>query len=288
MVAKEWMGGLLRTPPRYVTVAEAMRESAEGPHRDALDAIQIALPGRDRCPTVFHGGSGSPLVYLHSGAGIDARDPVALALATHHELFAPVHPGFERLADLDEINDLHDLAFYYDELLKALDLYRVPILGHSFGAMVAAELAAHVPARVSRLMLAAPIQLWRDDERIADMFAVQQLAVDRDGCHHPDAFSRGIAAVGRFLWPIADRGLRMRLGRITAPTLLLWGSEDRFVPIGYAAKFAAEIPNATVEVLPGAGHMAPVEQLPAFVACVEAFLAADSVEMTRAWGQQLE
>ena len=60
---------------------------------------------------------------------------------------------------------------------------------------------------------------------------------------------RALEAAARLLWPIGDRGLAKRLHRITAPTLLLWGSEDRIVPASYAKRFAAGIAGRTRDPL---------------------------------------
>ena len=48
-----------------------------------------------------------------------------------------------------------------------------------------------------------------------------------------------LACTGKFIWPIPDRGLRKRLHRITAPTLIVWGHQDRLVKTVYADEFAA-------------------------------------------------
>ena len=175
--------------------------------------------------------------------------------------------------------------------------------------MVAAELAAHVPGRVSRLGLVAPYGLWRDDEPVADLLAafplelapllwadpaaeVAQTAMAAMGSDDGDgstptgrggpsggpapssapgvqapaaaralqAMLPGLATVGRFLWPLPDKGLARRLHRVTAPTLVIWGAEDRLVPPSYATDLAGRIPGSRVEVLAGAGHMVPVER----------------------------
>src|SRR5207245_8833283 len=57
----------------------------------------------------------------------------------------------------------------YDELLGALGIEHAHLVGHSFGAMVAAEIAAVFPARVKSLTLVSPLGLWRDDAPSADM-----------------------------------------------------------------------------------------------------------------------
>src|SRR5439155_14782474 len=166
----------------------------------------------------------------------------------------------------------------------SLGLNGVPVVGHSFGGMVAAELAAHVPSRVSRLVLAAPLGLWNDDEQPADMFVAFPLTIQEllwaDPANAPipappsrnDVASsvadvddpllamylqlvQGMTAVTKFVWPLPDKGLRRRLHRITAPTLVVWGTKDRMVPPSYAEDFAAGIPDARVELLDDAGHM---------------------------------
>ena len=72
---------------------------------------------------------------------------------------------------------------------------------------------------------------------------------------------RGMTTVARFLWPIPDRGISRRLHRVRAPTLVVHGQEDRFVPAAYVNDWLALLPDARGEVIPGAGHMLTVEAL---------------------------
>jgi pimeloyl-ACP methyl ester carboxylesterase len=254
----------------------------------------VRLP-RGRSQTVFRGGDGPPLVFLHGGGGLDPADPLLAGLAGSHSLYAPVAPGFADLAELDDIRDVHELALHYDDLLEALDLGGVPVIGHSFGAMTAAELAAHVPYRVSKLVLIAPVGLWNDDYEVADLFAVephdlpallfadtshpaaQAMAPPPDG-GEPDVEAlvrivSGLTTVAKFIFPIPDRGLARRLHRVKAPTLVVWGAEDALVPVRYADDFVAAIPNARKVVVDGAGHMVPLERLEETLGAVEEFLA---------------
>ena len=106
----------------------------------------VSLPN-GRSQVVFRGGNGDPVVYLHGGGGLVLEDPLLAALARSSEVIAPLAPGFADLADLDEIQDVHELAMHYDDLFEALGLDGVPVVGHSFGGMTAAELAAHYPRR---------------------------------------------------------------------------------------------------------------------------------------------
>ena len=81
-----------------------------------------------------------------------------------------------------------------------------------------------------------------------------------------------LACTGKFIWPIPDRGLRKRLHRITAPTLIIWGHQDRLVPTVYADEFARQIAGAKVETVKSAGHAPHLEQPAAVAESVRAFL----------------
>ncbi|HVV93218.1 MAG TPA: alpha/beta fold hydrolase [Hyphomicrobiales bacterium] len=230
---------------------------------------------------VYEAGAGPALVWLHGLNGLDTEDPTLDLLARRFRVSAPVAPGFASLADLAEIDDVHDLALAYDDLFEALGLEGVALVGHSFGAMVAAEIAAHVPRRVGRLVLMAPFGLWNDAYPVADIFAQRQpdlqalLWVDdaaqrRFAQRAPDPKSaegieatlkriQGLTAMTKFVWPIPDKGLKKRLPRIAAPTLGLFGEGDGIISPRYAADLAAGIPRCETAVIEGAAHMLPYE-----------------------------
>lgn len=267
-----------------------------------LDELSVTIPGVEHAARVYRGGTGAPLVFLHGFSGVTGTDPLVEALAESHEVIAPVCPGFTDLAEIDEIRDVHDLALHYDDLLDALGLDRVAVVGHSFGGMIAAELAAHVNTRVSRLVLAAPIGLWNETYPTADLFTefpmgLQQLLwVDSASPVAQAAMAATAAAAGegegtnpfvqmllralpgvttatKFMWPLPDKGLVRRLRRIKAPTLVVWGDKDKLNPARYADDFAKGIPDAKVEVLEGAAHMVPYERQDDFVKLVNGFLS---------------
>jgi len=244
------------------------------------------IPGQ-RTP-VFRAGDGPPLVWFHGLYGVEFDIPVISRLAEQHTVYAPLAPGFSDLADLEELRDIHELAFHYDDLFSALQLDHVPMAGHSFGAMIAAELAAHVPSRASRLVLLSPLGLWSDAHPVADLFGLPQAEVPRLLYADPAyvapprtetdiettlSLVRGMTTVARFLWPIPDRGLSRRLRRIACPTLIVHGAEDRFVPAAYADDFARLLPNARTQIVPSAGHMLTVEARDAAVEAIVHFVS---------------
>jgi pimeloyl-ACP methyl ester carboxylesterase len=83
-----------------------------------------------------------------------------------------------------------------------------------------------------------------------------------------------LASAGKFLWPIPDKGLKKRIHRIQAPTLILWGQSDGLVPVVYAQAWQQRIPTSQVSLMPRCGHMPMYEDPKGFVSMVTAFLQA--------------
>jgi pimeloyl-ACP methyl ester carboxylesterase len=252
---------------------------------------------------VYEVGSGEPLVYLHSAGGLTPTDPFVEALAAQWRVIAPRHPGFVDPDEVEEIRDVHDLALYHDELFEALGLSSAAVIGHSFGGMVAAELAAHSPHRVSKLVLVAPVGLWNEAYPVADLFVAfpfeinDLLWADASSPEAQQAMAEmakamewesvddplvamlmrtlpGLITAGKYMWPLPDRGLGRRLRRIRAQTLLVWGEKDKLVPPRYADDFAAKIPDVRTEFIPDAGHMVPYERTQDVVRLVDEFLSS--------------
>ena len=243
-----------------------------------LEAKTVAVKGGPSMQ-VLVGGAGEALVWLHGISGVVPGETLLEILATHFRVYAPITPGRADLGELDGIDDIHDLALHYDSLLEALGLNRVILVGHSFGGMLAAEIAAHVPKRVAKLALIAPLGLWKDDEPVADLFGLPYPAMDElmwrgatteakpsaaiaalnDPTERQIAIVNGAASVAKFIWGVPDRGLRKRLSRINAPTLVVFGEQDAYVPSSYADEFVAKILGAQKLLMKGS-HMLPFEQ----------------------------
>jgi pimeloyl-ACP methyl ester carboxylesterase len=243
-------------------------------------------------------GSGPPLVYLHPAMGMGPLDPFLIDLAERYTIYAPEIPGTTPgdPHSIHKVDSLWDLVLIYEEAIRGLGLAEPPLLiGQSFGGMVAAELAAHFPGIGSKLILLAPLGLWREDAPVTDFMSARPeqlpaiLFADPAGpaavatfTMPPDpemaiAIQSGMVwamgCTGKFLWPIPDRGLRKRLHRITMPTLIVWGEKDNLVPSVYAEEFGDAIADSTVAIVPGSGHIPQVEATAATLALVGDFLA---------------
>lgn len=253
---------------------------------------------QDRVPfRVLVDGTGPAMVFLHGPWGL-AWGAFLDALAAGFTVYAPEHPGTTPGAPdvVHEIDSLWDLVLCYDELFEKLGLAEAVLVGHSFGGMMACEVAAQRPSRVRRLVLIDPIGLWRDDAPVTNwmLLPAQDLpaAVVRDLTGRaakalfsiPDdpegaALARtrltwAMGATGKFIWPIPDKGLKKRIHRITAPALVVWGEDDRLAPRVYADEFARRLPGARVEVVKEAGHGAHMDQPAATAELIRKFLLA--------------
>lgn len=242
---------------------------------------------------LWTGGGGDPLLYLHGyerhpgGAGFLTR------LAERRRVLAPEQPGYGSSTGGEHLRDVHDVALYHRALLRSLGVAHVDVVGHSLGGMFAAELAAIAPDLVGRLVLVDAFGLWLDDEPAADPFgpAEQVAAAKWHGeapAREPSNFvpdeaephghvlfaAQNLGAATRFMWPIAERGLRRRLPHVTAPTLVVHGSSDGLLPVSYAEELARLLPDAELALVDGAGHYPMVEQEDEFVRVVEKFLDA--------------
>lgn len=254
---------------------------------------------------LLEGGNGDPLLFLHGIAGLE-WDGCLDALASQRHVYAPRTPGFGESTGSDELHDVHDLTYFYLDLLDALGLDSLPLVGYSFGGMVAAELAAVQPQRFTKVVLIAPFGLWSDDHQVLDYFAVapadlakamyhdQQLEAAQQmaggpGVRIPDAGpdsaegqtvidyylerNRSMATAAKYLWPIPNKGLKRRIHRMNQPALIVWGEHDGLVPPAYGEDFRALIPDSRLELVPDAAHLVTSEQPQRVAELVNGFLA---------------
>lgn len=256
----------------------------------ALETRSVSVSGvRHR---VWEAGAGAPLGFLGGLRGLP-RWPACLdLLAERRRVVAPSLPGFPGAAGHDRLDDLADWVTATLDLLDESGLEGADLVGASVGATLAAEVAAFSRASVRRLVLIAPFGLYDPGDPPADVWARRPQELPELLCARPERLAELLAkpededavdwqvqlaraneAAARLLWPTGDLGLAKRLHRIQAPTLIVWGSEDRVLPAAYAKRFAAGI-SGWVEVreVEGAGHMVELDEPQAVAEAVLGFL----------------
>lgn len=237
-------------------------------------------------------GSGAPVLLLHGTFWSRAWEPtLADVAATGRQALALDFPGFGmsggRLTRQEAA--VPALAACALRFLEELGVAGPLVIGgHDIGGAVAQHLAAHEP-RVTALVLmnsvlydswpVPAVEKFRD-EAVADAVTVEELLEAR-GKSLAKAVVRpledGERAAWLAPWRSADRvrswtamagaadarytlDLVDRLRERALPTLLAWGEQDDFQPIGYAERYEREVPGSRLERIPGAGHIPTVEE----------------------------
>lgn len=240
-------------------------------------------------------GQGEPVVYLHGAGGL-AWDPFLDELSDHYQVFAPHLPGTAQSSGLESIRDLWDLVLCYYELFDRLELESATVIGHSLGGMIALELAATDQSRVKQIVAICPAGLFKEEEPVPDMFAMlphelADLMVADPSSPAAEMLRyvpaqteerieatihrmQNMQAAAKFLWPIPDKGLKHRIHRIKAPTLLIWGKQDRFIPVSYAADFRRRIAHCELALIDQAAHLVTLEQTAQVLGAIRGFLGA--------------
>jgi pimeloyl-ACP methyl ester carboxylesterase len=242
---------------------------------------------------VVRRGSGRPLLILHGFETIDPEARFLDLLGRHAEIVAPSSPGFGRSPRPEYFDTVYNLVHLYLAALDALPGDKVSLLGFSFGGWLAAEVAAACSHRLAKLVLVDPVGIkisGPETPDILDVFLRSPDEVRRSSWHDPDRYApdydalsdealvvraRNREALCLYAWDpyMYNPQLPRWLGRIAAPTLLVWGVSDRVVTPDYGRTYSRLIPGSRFAVIEAAGHHPEIEQPEAFVEQVAAFLA---------------
>ncbi|HEY4018615.1 MAG TPA: alpha/beta hydrolase [Pseudonocardiaceae bacterium] len=237
-------------------------------------------------------GSRDTALLLH-GLGGDHRGLAEVAAGlTDVDVVIPDVPGYGDSAPLTQPHTLANYAASIEALRVALDLGPVHLIGHSLGASIALlhastypaalrslsllnpvstannvtanlgklyyRVAAALPARAARFWLASKPAVYIADAMIivSKDKAVRRRILDEDYENYARA---SVPAMIESFLSYYDTNFEQRAAHITADTLLLTGGADRIAPVASVTALAKAIPSAQLSVLPGAGHLVPME-----------------------------
>jgi len=229
-------------------------------------------------------GHGPPVVFLHGlGASMYAwRKNLAAVAAAGFRVIAFDNRGFG-LSDKPPAP--YDNAAYAQLAVALMDSLEIPaavLVGHSMGGAIAAEVAIEYPQRVRGLVLVGSAGLGTREPllfRVARWPVLGSAVValrgrgltarllkstyfdpskvteaDVDQYYAPVALPGYGRALRAALRQFDFDGLEGRLDRIVAPTVVLWGEEDRWVPLGVGRALASGITRSAFVSVPRAGH----------------------------------
>jgi pimeloyl-ACP methyl ester carboxylesterase len=241
---------------------------------------------------VVRRGSGRTLLLLH---GFDTIDPGAAfldLLARHGEVVAPSAPGFGNSPRPKDFDTVYDLVHLYLAALDVLPADKVTLVGFSFGGWLAAEVAVACGHRLGKLVLVDPLGIKVSDRETPDIFDIFNKSPDEvrgKSWHDPDRLApdynamsdealivraRNREALCLYAWHpyMYNPQLWYWLGRITVPTLVVWGASDGVVTPDYGRAYSRLIPGSRFALIEGAGHHPEIEQPEEFAGRVAAFL----------------
>jgi abhydrolase domain-containing protein 6 len=233
------------------------------------------------------GGHGEPVVLVHGfGASADSWNRFAKPLTRRYHVIAPDLPGWGASTRLQsasygypaQVERLH-------QFLSQLKLGRVHLVGHSMGGFISSAYAARYPDQVITLGLIAPHGMaepepselaqsvakgdnWlvasshqEFDRLLNNIFAKRPYtpkSVLRYLANHTIRNSAKSSQIFEEM-QTNDPLLAERLPKVLAPTLIIWGDQDRVLHVSSAELFRRGIKNSDVMLIPGSGHMPPVE-----------------------------
>jgi pimeloyl-ACP methyl ester carboxylesterase len=237
---------------------------------------------------VYTAGHGEPVVFFHGGGTVDGFD-FAEPWTNRFRVIAPFHPGFGESGDDPNLSNLHDYVMHYLELFDILKLDRFNLVGLSMGGEIAARFASEHGHRIKKLVLIGPSGIIDPQHPMVDLMAVPGDQVlgflvsnmdvllkrlpENPGLDFMGDRYREATTFARIYWEHPGDPKFMRfLHRIKVPTMIVWGEEDKLIPVEHTQTWKKFIPNAEIKIYKGAGHLVHLEK-PEAVEAVGNFLA---------------
>lgn len=239
---------------------------------------------------VMRGGAGAPLLFLHGARGASAWLPFMEMLAERFDVIVPEHPGFGGSETPAWLDNVGDLAYFYLDFCKELGLDGIHLVGNSLGGWIAAELAVRDCHPLRSLTLVSPagihvkgvskgdIFMWSPEETTRKIFHDTALAEKMLGMPLSEAEQftqiRNRQTMAKLSWQprLYNPDLYKWLHRISVPTLVVWGDDDKVIPPAYGPAFAELIPRSKLEIIAKCGHLPHVERTGEFVGKVVTFI----------------
>lgn len=237
---------------------------------------------------VLTAGKGEALLFWH-GAGTLGGWSFAEPWIERFRVIIPCHPGWGGSDDAPKMTSMQDYVMHHLELMDLLGLDTVNLVGLSMGGWMAASFASQHAHRLRRLVLVAPAGLRVPEHPTVDLFKVKPeevlgYLVENIGALAPYLPStpddvdfiveryREQGSFARLAWErVFDPKLPNWLHRIGVPTLLVWGEQDKVIPLGQAKVWADLIAGARIRSFAGAGHLV-LNEKPEAVRAIAEFL----------------
>jgi pimeloyl-ACP methyl ester carboxylesterase len=239
---------------------------------------------------VRRAGKGAPLVVLHHDFGMPAKSAFLDGLAAKYDVIVPNHPGWGSSQRPEWMRSVRDIAAMYRMLLLGLGVEKASLAGLGFGGWIAAEMLTYASNDIGSVVLVGSMGVKPSEGYILDQAIVSYIDYARAAFHDDKAFATVYGAEPSTdqleAWDIAremcfriawkpymySQTLPHLLKSVKTPALLVWGSEDKIVPMSAAQGFKAALPNAKLEIVKSCGHAVALEKPAELLKIVNSFI----------------
>ena len=236
-------------------------------------------------------GEGEPLLVLHDDVGTPGWPLLHRQLARSFAVYAPSHPGYDGSDRPAWMRSVRDVAIAHLSAMRSLEIESASLVGLGLGGWVAAEMATMSRPQIRRMVLVGAMGLQPTEGEIADQFLLSGEEYARLGFHDQAKFDEiygGEATLdqketweinremtARIAWKpyMFNQSLAYLLRAVDVPTLLVWGVEDRIVPLSCARRYQEALPNARLELIEGCGHCVDLENPEDLAALIGEFVS---------------
>ena len=244
----------------------------------ANDFIETTVELKTGKVHILESGTGSNILFLHHSWGNPGWLPVHTKLSKEHHVVVPDMPGWGGSERPIWARDTRDIAILCNRVIESLELDSVTIVGLGFGGYVAAELATMSPSELKGMVLIGAAGLKPKTTDILDQMLSSHRGYIEESFRDHETY---VAWMGedpeddmRQLWELSremtarvcwkpymfNRRLEPLLTDVKIPTLIVWGDEDKVMPLECAELYSKALPNARLEVIEGAGHLVELEE----------------------------
>jgi len=255
------------------------------------------------------GEMGSTVILLHGvGCSVEFWERNIAALAREHRVFAVDIVGYGRTDKPEVVYTFELMADFVLDFMNAMGIDKASLVGNSMGGGISITVAAQAPERVKKIVLVDPVGLGRGMSPVLRLMTLPLLGnvltkpgrqgVVRqmqlclyDPSQARDDFIDRATAIGilpgnqrSFLSLLREtatiigvkKGLiadfSARLKKIKTPILVIWGRQDRILPLAAGEAAVQKMANATLHVMAQAGHLPQIDKPEEFNATVLDFL----------------
>ena len=261
-----------------------MAEQAYKEERMALADTELYL---------LKGGDGRPLLVLHGVEGHEGWLPFHDALAAKATVYAPAHPGYGETARPEWLETIVHQAVFYHWFIERAGLTGLDVVGFGIGGWIAAQMAVLCPQNLRRLVLVNAAGIHPQESDILDIFIIPWKQMIERGFYDAEACPEyhrlyggewqefgGPREAGRtmsirmcFRPFMYDSSLPGMLGKVTLPTLVVWGADNHIIPPECGRLYQQAIPGATLHQIERCGHWPHFERPEELAGVIQTFLA---------------